>query len=103
MYRSSGSQAPGGIQTVSRPSPAHGPRMRAARSMIVNAEPFSMSQHTERLGRIAILWRGDEAARRSASPQTGRFKAVFAALAEVGVAAQPVVYEDDVVEAVRAQ
>src|SRR5580693_2941030 len=103
MYRSSGSQAPGAIQTVSRPSPAHGPRMRAARSMIVNAEPFSMSQHTERLGRVAILWRGDEAARRSASPQTSRFKAVFAALADIGVDAEPVIYEDDVLDAVRIQ
>jgi len=42
-------------------------------------------------------------ARRSAVPNTGRFKAVFAALADAGVAAEPVVYEDDVVDAVRAQ
>jgi hypothetical protein len=55
------------------------------------------------LGRVAILWRGDEAARRGAKPGTNRFKAVFAALADVGVDAEPVVYEDDVVDAVRAQ
>lgn len=55
------------------------------------------------LGRIAILWRGDETARRSTTPGTSRFKAVFAALADVGVAAEPVVYEDDVLDAVRAQ
>jgi len=55
------------------------------------------------LGHIAILWRGDEAARRNASPATSRFKDVFAALADVGVNADPVVYEDDVLEAVRAQ
>ena len=55
------------------------------------------------LGRIALLWRDDEAARRSASPETSRFKDVFAALADVGVNAEPVVYEDDVLEAVRAQ
>jgi hypothetical protein len=60
-----------------------------------------MSQPTTRLGRIAILWRGDEAARRSARPKTSRFKAVFAALADVGVDAEPVVYEDDVRDAVR--
>jgi uncharacterized protein DUF6815 len=71
--------------------------------MIMNAEPFSMSQSTARLGRIAILWRGDEAARRSATPSTSRFKAVFAALADVGVDAEPVIYEDDVRDAVRAQ
>jgi hypothetical protein len=74
----------------------------------MNAEPFSMSEPiasetTARLGRIAVLWRGDEAARRSAAPETSRFKAVFAALAEVGVHAEPVVYEDDVLDAVRAQ
>ena len=62
-----------------------------------------MSDPTTRLGRIAILWRGDEAARRSARPETSRFKAVFAALADVGVAAVPVVYEDDVLDAVRTQ
>jgi hypothetical protein len=69
----------------------------------MNAEPFSMSQSTDRLGRVAILWRGDEAARRSATPGTSRFKALFAALADVGVEAEPVVYEDDVRDAVRSQ
>jgi Domain of unknown function (DUF6815) len=62
-----------------------------------------MSERKACLGRIAILWRGDEAARRGATPETSRFKAVFAALADVGVDAEPVVYEDDVVDAVRAQ
>ena len=54
-----------------------------------------------RLGRIAILWRGDEAERRSAAPDTSRFNAVFAALADAGVEAEPVVYEDDVLDAIR--
>jgi hypothetical protein len=62
-----------------------------------------MSEHTARLGRIAILWRGDETARRSATRDASRFKAVFAALADVGIDAEPVVYEDDVLEAVRGQ
>jgi hypothetical protein len=53
--------------------------------------------------RVGILWRGDEVARQSASPETGRFKALFAALADVGVDAKPVVYEDDVLDEVRAQ
>jgi hypothetical protein len=69
----------------------------------MSSEPFSMSEPKARLGRIAILWRGDEAARRGATPETSRFKAVFAALADVGVYAEPVVYEDDFVDAVRAQ
>src|SRR3974377_39444 len=62
-----------------------------------------MSEPTARLGRIAILSRGDEEARRNVTPETSRFKAVFAALREAGVDAEPVVYEDDVLDAVRAQ
>ncbi|MGA7535229.1 MAG: hypothetical protein WBW27_25465, partial [Pseudolabrys sp.] len=62
-----------------------------------------MPKPTARLGRIGILWRGDEATRRSASPETSRFKAVFAAFADVGVDAEPVVYEDDVLDAARAK
>lgn len=62
-----------------------------------------MSKPNARLGRVAILWRGDEASRRSATPNTSRFKAVFAALADAGVDAEPVVYEDDVLDTVRAQ
>jgi hypothetical protein len=58
----------------------------------MNAEPFSRSDSTTRLGRIAILWRGDGATRRSATPESSRFKAIFAALADVGVDAEPVVY-----------
>jgi len=55
------------------------------------------------LGRVGILWRGDETARHSVKPETSRFKAVFAALAAVRVDAEPVIYEDDVLDAVRAQ
>ena len=58
---------------------------------------------TPYLGRVAILWRGDAEARRSANPETSSFKAIFAALAEVNVAAEPVVYEDDVADAVREE
>ena len=56
-----------------------------------------------RAGRVAILWRGDEAARRDANAKTGRFAAVFAGLAALGIDAEPVVYEDDVADAVRAR
>lgn len=56
-----------------------------------------------RLGRVAILWRGDEMARRDVTPERTRFKAVFAALADVGIDASPVVYEDDVLDTVRGQ
>ena len=62
-----------------------------------------MIEPTTRLGRIAILWRGDDVARRSATRETSRFKAVFSALDDVGVDAEPVVYEDDVLDAVRTR
>src|SRR6516165_7314851 len=62
-----------------------------------------MSEPTARLGRIAILSRGNVEARRNATPATSRFKAVFAALREVGVDTEPVVYEDDVLDNVRRQ
>ncbi|MBV8170066.1 MAG: Cj0069 family protein, partial [Alphaproteobacteria bacterium] len=69
--------------------------------------PSSISQPQNpprnKIGRVGLLWRGDADARRSAAPETSRFAAVFAALAAVGVAAEPVVYEDDVADAVRAQ
>jgi hypothetical protein len=58
---------------------------------------------SESMGRVAILWRGDEAERRSASAETSRFKAVFAALGRAGVEVRPVVYEDDVIDVVRAE
>src|SRR5262249_59238911 len=82
---------------------ARSPRAHAGRSPIMDVEPFSMSEPTTRLGRIGILWRGGEAARRSARPETSRFKAVFAALAPVGLHAEPVVYEDEALHAPRAQ
>src|SRR5215472_14556895 len=71
--------------------------------MLMSTEPFPISESTARLDRIAILWRGDEAARRSATADNSRFKTVFAALADVDVNAEPVVYEDDVLDAVRTQ
>ena len=72
----------------------------------MNAEPLSKSKEsksTDCLGRVAILWRGDESARRTATAASSRFKDVFAALADAGVDAEPVVYEDDVLDATRAQ
>src|SRR5262249_32225170 len=52
---------------------------RGLRLCLLDVEPFSMSEPTTRVGRVGILWRGDEAARRSATAETGRFKVVFAA------------------------
>jgi hypothetical protein len=62
-----------------------------------------MSDALTCLGRVAVLWRGDETARRDATPETSRFSAIFTALADIGVTAIPVVYEDDVLDVVGKQ
>jgi hypothetical protein len=53
--------------------------------------------------RIAILWRGNDEARRTATPANNRFHRVFEALAEQGIEAVPAVYADDIVNDVRQQ
>jgi hypothetical protein len=53
--------------------------------------------------KIAILCRGDAAARRDATPQNSRFVRVFEALASSGMEAVPVVYDETFADAVRDQ
>eukprot|EP00899_Mesostigma_viride_P022593 jgi/Mesvir1/3518/Mv11994-RA.1 len=72
-------------------------------STIGTRSRFVMSASSSSLGRVGILWRGNADDRLTATPATSRFSAVFAALAEAGVDAEPVVYEDDVADAVRSQ
>ena len=55
------------------------------------------------IGRVAILWRGNETERRNATPESSRLKAVFAAFAGYDIEAKPVVYDDDVYDAVLSQ
>jgi len=50
---------------------------------------------------IAILSRGDAAARRDTTPQNSRFVRVFEALSAVGIEARPVVYDESFADAVR--
>ncbi|WP_018315788.1 Cj0069 family protein [Bradyrhizobium sp. WSM2793] len=52
---------------------------------------------------IAILSRGDAAARQDATPQNSRFVRVFEALAAVGIDARPVIYDESFADAVRDQ
>jgi hypothetical protein len=59
------------------------------------------SRHTSRRFAIAILWRGDAAARREATPQNNRFVRVFEALAACGIEARPVVYDESFADDVR--
>jgi hypothetical protein len=53
--------------------------------------------------KIAILWRGDAAARRTATPQNNRFHRVFEELAAIGVDLEPAVYDEDFADEVRRQ
>jgi hypothetical protein len=52
--------------------------------------------------RIAIVWRGDREARRTATPQNNRFHRIFEELASVSLAPEPAVFDeefaDDVLE-----
>lgn len=53
--------------------------------------------------RVALLWRGDRDARRSATPQSSRLARVFEALSALGIQAEPAVYADDMADEIRAQ
>jgi hypothetical protein len=52
---------------------------------------------------IAIVWRGDVAARRDATPQNNRFVRIFEALEGAGISAVPAVYDESFADAVRQQ
>ena len=64
---------------------------------------MNIEQQTSRRPSIAILWRGDAAAHRDATPQNNRFVGVFEALDAAGIEARPVVYDETFAEAVRSQ
>src|ERR671932_137444 len=53
--------------------------------------------------KVAIVWRGDAQARAEARRETSRLKAVFAALEQHGIAAEPAVWSDALTSEVRAQ
>ncbi|HEY2619436.1 MAG TPA: Cj0069 family protein [Acetobacteraceae bacterium] len=53
--------------------------------------------------RVAVLWRGDREARRTATPGNNRFHRVFEELTALGIQAEPAVYADDIVGEVREQ
>lgn len=64
----------------------------------MDTERHPSHQHT-----IAILSRGDAAARRDATAQNSRFGQLFEALAAVGIEAQPAIYDEGFAEGVREQ
>jgi hypothetical protein len=53
--------------------------------------------------KIAIVWRGDREARRTATPANSRFHRVFEELAAIGIDAEPAVYDEEFADEVRAQ
>lgn len=53
--------------------------------------------------RLGILWRGDRAARDTATAENNRLSPLFAALAGLNVGAEPVVYAEEMTDEVRAQ
>jgi hypothetical protein len=54
-------------------------------------------------GKLALLWRGDRQARRSATPQNNRLNRVFDELAAFSISAEPAVYAEEMADAVREQ
>jgi hypothetical protein len=52
---------------------------------------------------VAILSRGDAAARRDTTPQNSRFVGIFEALVAAGVEARPAIYDESFADAVRDQ
>lgn len=57
----------------------------------------------EALGKVGVLWRGDRAGRAGATPENNRLRAVFNALVDCGIEAEPVVFGDDMVDETREQ
>jgi hypothetical protein len=54
-------------------------------------------------GRVALLYPGDREARDNAAPEKSRFLKVFQALEQLGMKAEPAVYNDDFCDEVRRQ
>ncbi len=57
----------------------------------------------EQCGKVAILYPGDYEARKNATPGNNRLASVFQALANLGMHADPAVYNDEFCEEVRQQ
>jgi hypothetical protein len=58
---------------------------------------------TARTARVAVVWRGDHEARRTATPVNNRFHRVFEELAGIGIHAEPAVFDEEFAEEFRDQ
>jgi hypothetical protein len=56
-----------------------------------------------KIGKIAVLWRGNRQMRNEATPSNNRFHRVFEALAAADIHAEPAVYGEAMADEVRAQ
>jgi hypothetical protein len=56
-----------------------------------------------KLYKVAVVWRGDAAAREAATPQNNRFYRIFEELAAVRIRAEPAVYDEAFANDVREQ
>ncbi len=57
----------------------------------------------DRIGTIALVWRGSREARQAGAGAAGRLSPLFEAMANVGLVAEPAVYLDEMVDDVRNQ
>ncbi len=53
--------------------------------------------------RVAVVWRGDREARRTATPHNNRFHRIFEELAAIGIHAEPAVFDEAFADEVRRQ
>src|SRR5436305_3872037 len=53
--------------------------------------------------KIAVVWRGDAEARKSATPKNNRFYRIFEELAAAGIHAEPAIYDEDFAGEAREQ
>src|SRR5215469_7327736 len=53
--------------------------------------------------KIAIVWRGDPAARAAATPENNRYRQIFSELSALGIQAEPAVYCEEAENELRAQ
>jgi hypothetical protein len=58
---------------------------------------------TTQMAKVAVVWRGDRAARNAATTHNNRFHRVFEELSAIGIHAEPAVYDEEFAEEVRAQ
>jgi hypothetical protein len=62
-----------------------------------------VKRSSNQIGEVAVLWRGDREARRTATPENNRFHRVFEELSAIGVYAEPAVYDEEFEDELRTQ